>query len=90
MLSPLSHGSLKPEWVWPGISNLSLKGDFMRDTSTSVPEIIKNLNPVTEQFDSDSQDSRQMQKSLAAQNGPGFLHELLTKAEQAICDMATD
>lgn len=62
----------------------------MRDTPTSVPEIIRNLNPVTEQFDPVSQDSGQMQISSAAQNDPGFLHQMLTKAEQAICDLATD
>ncbi len=62
----------------------------MSDASTSVPDIIKNLNPVTEQFDSITQSAGQMQTLPAVQNDPSFLHRLLTKAEQAICDMATD
>ncbi len=36
-------------------SNEMLAEEFAKDTQASVPDIIKNLNPVVEQFDSVSQ-----------------------------------
>ena len=36
-------------------SNAILTEEFAKDTQASVPDIIKNLNPVVEQFDSISQ-----------------------------------
>ncbi len=36
-------------------SNAILAEEFAKDTQASVPDIIKNLNPVVEQFDSVSQ-----------------------------------
>lgn len=62
----------------------------MANASTSVPEIIRNLNLVTEQFDPVDQNPTRMQKSNTAENDLSLRHQLLTNAEQAICDMATD
>jgi len=61
----------------------------MKNTHTAVPEIIEHLNPVTEQFGPVSHDSRQMQIPTT-EDIIGYTNKLLTKTEQAICDIATD
>ena len=71
-------------------ANQQLEAEFIKDTQTSVPDIIKNLNPVTEHFDSVPGQASQRRASQITQEDPGYLHQLLTKAEQAICDLATD
>ncbi len=62
----------------------------MSKAPASVPEIIKNLNPVTEHFGPVSQDTGNMQIPDTIQDIPRVVYQALTEAEQAICDMATD
>ena len=62
----------------------------MSDSPASVPTIIAHLNPVTEQFGPVSYDSDQMQIPDTVGDVPRFVYQLLTDAEQEICDMATD
>ena len=62
----------------------------MKNKPTEVPEIIKNINPVTEQFGPISQDLDQMQIPDTVKEVPGFVYKLLTSADQTLCDKATD
>lgn len=62
----------------------------MKNTSAYVPKIIEHLNPVTEQFGPASENTGQMQIPSSVVDIPGYLYTLLAKAEQAICDKATD
>ena len=71
-------------------SDLQIEAEFIKDTQASIPDIIKNINPVTEHFDPVPESSEPAQVTKTVQDHPGFLHHLLSEAEQLICDKATD
>lgn len=62
----------------------------MKETPSYVPEIIEHLNPVMEQFGPVSHDSDQMQIPDTVGEIPRLVYQLLTDAEQEICNKATD
>ena len=62
----------------------------MKNTTTSVPLIIQNISPVTEQFGPLSHDSDIMQIPANVSDIPKFLYHLLSEGEEDICESATD
>jgi hypothetical protein len=62
----------------------------MKSKTVCVPTIIEHLNPVTEQFGPLSLNTNQMQIPDKLQDIPRIINMLLSDAEQAICDTATD
>ena len=62
----------------------------MKNKPSEVPDIIKNITPVTEQSGPVSHDADLMQIPDTVKKVPEFVYELLTEAEQTICDKSKD